>query len=89
LHVHLEELDYVDHASLELIMSWEVQHKATGGSLVIDWGTLGSMFRDRRRTPRKEAGGDSPSPPMEAAVDTAQSQSPPETILTETTAASE
>lgn len=54
LHVHLEELDYVDHASLEMIMAWEVQHKATGGSLVIDWGTLGSMFRDRRRTPRKE-----------------------------------
>ena len=54
LHVHLEELDYVDHASLEMIMAWEVQHKATGGSLVIDWGTLGSMFRDRRRTPRRE-----------------------------------
>lgn len=54
LHVHLEELDYVDHASLEMIMAWEVQHKQTGGSLVIDWGTLGSMFRDRRRTPRKE-----------------------------------
>lgn len=55
LHVHLEELDYVDHASLEMIMAWEVQHKATGGSLVIDWGTLGSMFRDRRRTPRQES----------------------------------
>ncbi len=53
LHVHLEGLDYVDHASLELIMSWEQQHKATGGSLVIDWGTLGSMFRDRRRTRRE------------------------------------
>jgi len=53
LHVHLEELDYVDHASLEMIMAWEQQHKATGGSLVIDWGTLGSMFRDRRRIPRK------------------------------------
>lgn len=54
LHVHLEELDYVDHASLEMIMTWELQHKATGGSLVIDWGTLGSMFRDRRRSPRPD-----------------------------------
>lgn len=53
LHVHFEELDYIDHASLDLVMAWEQQHKATGGSLVIDWGTLGSMFRDRRRTPRK------------------------------------
>lgn len=54
LHVHLEELDYIDHASLEMIMTWEQQHKATGGTLVIDWGTLGSMFRDRRRSPRVE-----------------------------------
>ncbi len=54
LHVHLEELDYVDHASLEMIMTWEQQHKATGGLLVIDWGTLGSMFRDRRRKPRPD-----------------------------------
>lgn len=55
LHVHFEELDYIDHASLDLVMAWEQQHKATGGSLVIDWGTLGSMFRDRRRTARKQS----------------------------------
>lgn len=65
LHVHLEELDYVDHASLEMIMAWEQQHKATGGSLVIDWGTLGSMFRDRRRTARKEANESTSPEPQE------------------------
>ncbi|MDZ4833096.1 MAG: SulP family inorganic anion transporter [Candidatus Melainabacteria bacterium] len=67
LHIHLEELDYVDHASLEMIMTWEQQHKATGGLLVIDWGTLGSMFRDRRRTPREE-------PKPVAVVEDAQSE---------------
>ncbi len=70
LHVHLEELDYIDHASLEMIMTWEQQHKATGGSLVIDWGTLGSMFRDRRRTPRAE--NKEPPPPVEQADDDAE-----------------
>lgn len=55
LHVHLEDLDYVDHASLDMIMSWEQSHKATGGALVIDWGTLGAMFRDRRRGAREAA----------------------------------
>lgn len=52
LHVHLEDMDYIDHACLDLLMNWDKQHRATGGNLVIDWGTLGAMYRDRRRKPR-------------------------------------
>lgn len=52
LHVHLEDVDYIDHACLDLLMTWDKQHRASGGNLVIDWGTLGAMYRDRRRTPR-------------------------------------
>lgn len=52
LHISLEHLDYVDHACLELLMEWEKQHVATGGSLVIDWGELHAAFRHKakRRT---------------------------------------
>jgi len=53
LHIHLEEMDYIDHACLDLLMNWEVQHKSQGGMLVIDWGTLGVMLRERRRDVRK------------------------------------
>lgn len=52
LHIHLEELDYIDHACLDLLMNWEVQHKGQGGTLAIDWGTLDIMFRERRRSVR-------------------------------------
>jgi MFS superfamily sulfate permease-like transporter len=52
LHVHLEDVDYIDHACLDLLMTWDKQHRASGGNLVIDWGTLGAMYRDRRRSPR-------------------------------------
>ncbi len=52
LHVHLDALDYIDHACLDLLMSLDKQMKATGGSLVIDWSTLGTVFRDRRKSPR-------------------------------------
>lgn len=38
LHVHLEGLEYIDHACLEMIVSWEEQHMADGGHLTIDWG---------------------------------------------------
>lgn len=45
LHVHFEELTYIDHACLDLLMTWEKQHEATGGSLVIDWESLTARFR--------------------------------------------
>jgi MFS superfamily sulfate permease-like transporter len=53
LHVHIEHLDYIDHACLELLMTWEKQHEATGGSLVLDWDTLTARFRHpgRRHAP--------------------------------------
>jgi MFS superfamily sulfate permease-like transporter len=44
LHVHLEDLDYIDHACLDLLMNWEKQHEATGGSLTLDWGELHARF---------------------------------------------
>ncbi|HNB24732.1 MAG TPA: SulP family inorganic anion transporter, partial [Candidatus Melainabacteria bacterium] len=50
LHVCMDELDYVDHACLELIMDWEKQHESTGGSLVMDWGELRAMFKSKRRS---------------------------------------
>lgn len=37
IHVHFEELDYIDHACLDLLHNWERQHKALGGSLIIEW----------------------------------------------------
>jgi MFS superfamily sulfate permease-like transporter len=45
LHVDLEHLDYVDHACLDLLITWAKQHEATGGRLVIDWESLHANFR--------------------------------------------
>lgn len=45
LHICLDNLDYVDHACLELLMDWEKQHETAGGSLVIDWGELNAVFK--------------------------------------------
>jgi MFS superfamily sulfate permease-like transporter len=45
LHVHFEELTYIDHACLELLTNWEKQHHALGGRLVIDWETLHARFQ--------------------------------------------
>lgn len=40
LHIHLENLSYIDHACLDLLMNWEKQHEALGGTLAIDWDNL-------------------------------------------------
>lgn len=46
LHVHFEHLDYIDHACLDLLMSWEKRHEATGGGLIIDWDSLTARFHE-------------------------------------------
>jgi len=46
LHVHFDELTYIDHACLDLLMNWEKQHAATGGSLIIDWQSLTARFQE-------------------------------------------
>lgn len=54
LHVELHNLDYVDHACLELLMDWAKQHETTGGRLVIDWESLHASFR-RKTTSAAES----------------------------------
>ncbi|MBX9625836.1 MAG: STAS domain-containing protein, partial [Gemmataceae bacterium] len=56
LHVDLMGLSYIDHACLTLLMNWEKQHEATGGTLVLDWETLRARFRTARPRPRADAG---------------------------------
>ena len=46
LHVELDRLTYIDHACLDLLTSWAVQHEQTGGRLAIDWDSLHASFRE-------------------------------------------
>ncbi|MGE4174196.1 MAG: SulP family inorganic anion transporter, partial [Methylocystis sp.] len=47
VHVHLNELKYIDHACLDLLASWEAQLRADGGELALDWDALHGLFRER------------------------------------------
>lgn len=44
LHVHGDHLAYVDHTCLDLMYGWAEQHRATGGSLVVEWDILQHRF---------------------------------------------
>lgn len=49
LHVDFVDVDYIDHACLDLLMNWSKQHEQTGGQLVMDWESLrGRFYRDGR-----------------------------------------
>jgi len=48
VHVHINELDYIDHACLDLLSNWERQHQATGGALTIEWDELSRKYHQRR-----------------------------------------
>ncbi len=45
IHVDLTDLDFIDHACLDLLMNWGTGHEATGGSMTLDWETLHGRFR--------------------------------------------
>jgi MFS superfamily sulfate permease-like transporter len=47
VHVHVNDLDYIDHACLDLLTNWDRQHKGTGGSLTIEWDALKQKYQDR------------------------------------------
>lgn len=55
LHVDFSELDYIDHACLELLINWGTRHQTTDGQLVIDWESLHARFR-RDRAPMRQTG---------------------------------
>lgn len=84
LHIHLDGLDYVDHACLDLLMSWDKSHQSAGGSLVIDWDTLGTVFKDRRKRDRdfvvtkqfRKADVDTPTSSQRAATAVAEAEAP-------------
>lgn len=52
-HVHFENLEYIDHACLDLLSNWEKQHEATNGKLVIEWEELSLKFHQRRSGAQK------------------------------------
>lgn len=47
VHVHIGDLDYIDHACIDLLTNWDKQHRATGGSLEIEWEGLTDRYKAR------------------------------------------
>lgn len=53
VHIHVEKLDYIDHACLEMLSSWEKQHESTGGSLIVEWNELVQRYGRRSQDPAR------------------------------------
>jgi MFS superfamily sulfate permease-like transporter len=47
IHVHFNDLDYIDHACLEVLSNWEQQRVKKGGRVAIEWDELMQKFRRR------------------------------------------
>jgi MFS superfamily sulfate permease-like transporter len=48
VHVHIVDLDYIDHACLDLLSNWDRQYSATGGNVMIEWEELSGKYHARR-----------------------------------------
>lgn len=53
VHLHVEKLDYIDHACLEMLSSWEKLHESTGGKLIVEWNDLVKRYGRRSEDPSK------------------------------------
>ena len=40
LHMHFDELDFIDHACLDFIAGFQERHQETGGSVIMEWRSL-------------------------------------------------
>jgi MFS superfamily sulfate permease-like transporter len=50
VHVHLDRVLFVDHAVLELLMTFQKQYEVLGGRLFVDWERLQAHFHGNGRT---------------------------------------
>lgn len=55
VHIHVEKLDYIDHACLEMLSFWEKLHQSTGGTLIVEWSELVERYGRRAGDPSKVA----------------------------------
>lgn len=47
VHIHVEMLNYIDHACLDMLAAWEKQHNSTGGLLFVEWTDLVERYSKR------------------------------------------
>ena len=49
LHVHFDELEFIDHACLDLLNGFRSRHEESGGELIVEWDELMEKRQKRSR----------------------------------------
>jgi MFS superfamily sulfate permease-like transporter len=80
LHLHFDELDFIDHACLDFIAAFQTRYQETGGRVVLEWRSLigryarGGIRAATRRSsaipPAPHEGSTPPKAPSDAAEET-------------------
>ena len=47
VHIHFQNLNYIDHACMDAISSWEQQRLRQGGKVTVEWTDLMEVYRDK------------------------------------------
>lgn len=55
VRVFIDELDYIDHACIDLLTNWDRQHRISGGELEIEWAGLTNRYQKRSGTAAERA----------------------------------
>jgi MFS superfamily sulfate permease-like transporter len=55
VHLDIDQLNYIDHACLDLVSQWRKQHIARAGQAYVPWGDLKSRYQARAGRSQVEA----------------------------------
>ncbi|SNR77006.1 Sulfate permease, MFS superfamily [Methylobacillus rhizosphaerae] len=47
VHVQFDDLEYIDHACIELLSGWQKQYQLTGGKVTIEWDSLIGKYHSK------------------------------------------
>ena len=47
VHIHCQNLAYIDHACLDVLMNWEQKRSGRGSKVIMEWTDLMEMYRKR------------------------------------------
>jgi MFS superfamily sulfate permease-like transporter len=51
LHIHLDRLQHIDHACMDLLHAWKQQHEPLGSTLEVEWDDLVCKYQGPRAQP--------------------------------------
>ncbi len=56
VHIHLDRIQFVDHAAMQMLLQFQKQYESTGGKVFVDWQQLRAQMQGPKPSPPRLSG---------------------------------